>query len=134
MKGKGRGGGKVPVDKSEDFGSSPFDSLVSDGLTKSSVRKVEPGRVREELKMGKGERLEVKREKSGRGGKTVTTVYGFPARVNRKMRTALLKEMKTSLGTGGTWSGDCMELQGDKREEVISWLGSEGFVPVRAGG
>ena len=42
--------------------------------------------------------------------------------------------MKASLGTGGTWSGDEMELQGDRRAEVLEWMRAMGFRPVLAGG
>jgi translation initiation factor 1 (eIF-1/SUI1) len=42
--------------------------------------------------------------------------------------------MKVSLGTGGTWNEQVMELQGDRREEVMNWLSKVGFKPVLAGG
>jgi translation initiation factor 1 len=130
---------KLPLVNRDDFGSSPFDLLSKDGLPVSlpgtpSLGQPKPKEVRHEEKMGQGARLEIRREKSGRGGKTVTTIAGFPSRVNAKMRMSLLKRIKTRLGTGGTWNGDCMELQGDKREEVVPWLSSLGFKPVLAGG
>ena len=95
---------------------------------------LEVRQVKEEERIGRGDRLEVRREKSGRGGKAVTTVAGFPAGINMPMRASLRKRMKTKLGTGGTWDGDCMELQGDKRQEVVSWLSALGFKPILAGG
>jgi len=42
--------------------------------------------------------------------------------------------MKNTLGTGGTWSGLDMELQGDRRAEVLEWMKAMGFRPVLAGG
>jgi translation initiation factor 1 len=130
---------KLPLVSREDFGQSPFDSLTKDGLPvsspgNSSSGKPKPKEVGNEGGMGQGDRLEVRREKSGRGGKTVTTIAGFPPRINAPMRASLLKKMKTKLGTGGTWNRDCMELQGDKRSEVVPWLSSLGFKPVLAGG
>ena len=122
----------------ENFGDSPFSDLDSIGLPEAapgvSEKTGKPRKPKVEERMGSGERLEVRREKSGRGGKTVTTIAGFPPRVNSKMRMSLLKRMKTSLGTGGTWNGSCMELQGDKRSEVVHWLSSLGFKPILAGG
>ena len=135
---KERNEGKRPVTVAKNFGDSPFSALDSIGLPE-----VAPGfsektgnlrKAKSEERMGNGDRLEVRREKSGRGGKTVTTISGFPARVNSKMRMSMLKRMKTSLGTGGTWNGNCMELQGDKRSEVVHWLSSLGFRPILAGG
>ena len=139
MSRKPRREGKLPLVSRDDFGASPFDSLTKDGLpvslpSDSSSGKPKPKEVRSEEKMGQGDRLEVRREKSGRGGKTVTTIAGFPPRINAPMRASLLKRMKTKLGTGGTWNRDCMELQGDKRSEVVPWLSSLGFKPVLAGG
>lgn len=138
MSRKAREDRKRPVEVSEDFGNSPFSALDLKGLPESppevSVRKSNAKQVKEEERIGNGERLEVRREKSGRGGKTVTTVAGFPARINAPMRVSLLKRMKTKLGTGGTWDGDCMELQGDKRQEIVSWLSALGFKPILAGG
>ena len=138
MSRKGREEGKRPVKAGKDFGNSPFSALDLTGLPEALPAVPESSgktkQVKEEERIGRGERLEVRREKSGRGGKTVTTVAGFPARINMPMRASLLKRMKTKLGTGGTWDGDCMELQGDKRQEVVSWLSALGFKPILAGG
>lgn len=134
MSGRDRGDKRRPVKATEDFGGSPFSDLRLDGLPEVSNSPVNAIKVKKEERIGMGERLEVRREKSGRGGKTVTTIAGFPARVNAPMRASMLKKMKTRLGTGGTWDKDCMELQGDKRTEVVPWLSSLGFKPVLAGG
>ena len=135
---KGRNEGKRSVEAGKDFGNAPFSALDLTGLPEAlpevSEQTGNAKLVKEEERIGRGERLEVRREKSGRGGKTVTTVAGFPARINAPMRASLLKRMKTKLGTGGTWDGDCMELQGDKRQEVVSWLSALGFKPILAGG
>jgi len=135
---KERRDGKRPVTAAENFGDTPFSALDSIGLPEAapgvSEKTGKPRKPKVEERIGSGERLEVRREKSGRGGKTVTTIAGFPPRVNSKMRMSLLKRMKTSLGTGGTWNGSCMELQGDKRSEVVDWLSSLGFKPILAGG
>tara|TARA_B100000674_G_scaffold67714_1_gene46711 strand:- start:780 stop:1199 length:420 start_codon:yes stop_codon:yes gene_type:complete len=129
---------KLSLGSSEDFGSSPFDSLVTEGLPESASSSSSPAPERAPVDkkdgMGMGDRLEIRREKSGRGGKTVTTISGFRSRICRQARNGMLKEVKTKLGTGGTWDGDCMEIQGDKRQELVSWLSDLGFRPVLAGG
>ena len=84
--------------------------------------------------LGNGERLEVRREKSGRGGKTVTTVCGFPKHISNGDLKRILKEFKSRLGTGGGWRNEQIEIQGDRRREVVEWLSTLGFKPVLAGG
>ena len=113
-----------------EFGSSPFSSLDSNGLPEATPKSVstKTEKFKNVVPIGKGERLEIRREKSGRGGKTVTTIKGFPVRINQKERTKLLKILKSSLGTGGTWNASTMELQGDRREDVFCWFKNAGFV------
>ena len=85
-------------------------------------------------RLGKGERLEIRREKSGRGGKTVTTVKGFPSRISQDELNRMLKGLKSQIGTGGGWRDGQMEIQGDKRSIVCNRLLEMGFKPVLAGG
>ena len=136
---------KLELEKPEEFGTNPFGTLEIEGLPNTTFDKqnnvsskkmsfvVKPNLPPKE-KIGRNERLEVRREKSGRGGKTVTTIRGFPKSLTVAQRTKLLKKMKVSLGTGGTWNDRIMELQGDRREEVMNWLSNVGFKPVLAGG
>ena len=128
---------KTPYWIFEEFGSNPFDGLVSEGLNSlptnlSSVASPKV-KVSSSDKLGKGERLEVRREKSGRGGKTVTTIKGFPSRISQDDFKRMLKGLKSRLGTGGVWRDNQMEIQGDQREwpQVAVCFG---FWPVLAGG
>ena len=128
---------KISTEISENsLNDSPFSSLESVGLPSAPL--IEQSKVQKTLKvkdrMGQGERLEIRREKSGRGGKTVTTIQGFPTYLSEKKKLNTLKTLKTSLGTGGSWNKDTMELQGDRRSEVFRWLEESGFSPVLAGG
>lgn len=63
-------------------------------------------------------------EKSGRGGKTVTVMDGFPR--NENYLKELTKELKSKCGTGGTYllSGPTgvIEIQGDKRDALKKLL------------
>ena len=119
-----------------DFDVSPFASLDLNGLQSHSFpdSSIKDRTKDGEVFLGKGERLEIRREKSGRGGKVVTTVGNFPKHINKTKKDKMLKELKTNLGTGGTWNHFTMELQGDKRENVYNWLSKQGFKPVLAGG
>ncbi|MAH25767.1 MAG: translation initiation factor [Opitutales bacterium] len=129
---------RLPTESVEEFGSNPFDGLVSEGLnslpTNPSSLASPKVKVSSSDKLGKGERLEVRREKSGRGGKTVTTIKGFPSRISQDDFKRMLKGLKSRLGTGGGWRDNQMEIQGDQREVICEWLSALGFRPVLAGG
>jgi translation initiation factor 1 len=64
-------------------------------------------------------------EKAGRGGKTVTVVFGLPN--NTVFLKDLATDLKKTCGTGGTATGDGVELQGDLRERVREILIAKGF-------
>ena len=65
-------------------------------------------------------------EKAGRGGKTVTVVYGLPR--SAEFLKDLCKELKRTCGTGGAVSEDTVELQGDHRDRIRDLLLKKGFV------
>jgi len=64
-------------------------------------------------------------EKKGRGGKTMTVVYGLPR--NDAFLKELTQELKRSCGTGGTAIEDGVELQGDLRDRVREFLLKKGM-------
>jgi translation initiation factor 1 len=64
-------------------------------------------------------------EKAGRGGKTVTVVYGLPR--NTDFLKGLTHELKRVCGTGGTATEDGVELQGDLRDRVRAVLQKKGY-------
>ena len=65
-------------------------------------------------------------EKAGRGGKTVTVVFGLPN--NTAFLKELTQELKRACGAGGTATEDGVELQGDLRERVRAHLAGKGFL------
>ena len=78
-------------------------------------------------------RVDVSRQTSGRGGKTVTVVANFSG-IGLPEKENLAKQMQKACGTGGTVKNGRIEIQGDKREEVARILMEAGFRPVFAGG
>ena len=137
MSRKDRSSKKISTAPHNEFGSNPFSSLDGSGLPDAlpdPKHEIKVSVNEEESKWGNGERLEIRREKTGRGGKTVTTIRGIPPGLGKEKKEKLLKRMKNTLGTGGTWSGQDMELQGDRRAEVVEWMKAMGFRPVLAGG
>ena len=79
-----------------------------------------------------GTTLKVRRETSGRKGKTATTIRDIP--LDAAATQDLAKRLKRHCGVGGTSRGSSIELQGDHRDKVIAFLEKEGFRAVRAGG
>jgi translation initiation factor 1 len=65
-------------------------------------------------------------EKKGRGGKTVTVVYGLPR--NAAFLKSLCGELKRSCGTGGAVLDDGVEVQGELRDRVRDVLEKKGFL------
>ena len=114
-------GRKRPVTAAENFGDSPFSALDSIGLpeTAPGFPKRQANRGSQRLKNGWAVENDWRSEGKKRSrGKDRYHHSRIPPRVNSKMRMSLLKRMKTSLGTGGTWNGSCMELQGDKSRRL----------------
>ena len=65
-------------------------------------------------------------EKKGRGGKTVTVVYGLPK--NEAFLKTLCGELKRACGTGGAVVDGGVEVQGELRERVRDALTKKGYV------
>jgi len=77
--------------------------------------------------------VDIRREKGGRGGKTVTVVDGFIG-IGLPEKERLAKSMRAACGCGGTVKDGRIEIQGDQRDTVARILSEAGFRPVLAGG
>jgi translation initiation factor 1 len=76
--------------------------------------------------------VRVRRETSGRGGKTVTTIDGVPLASDALAQLA--GELKRACGTGGTVRDYVIEIQGDHRDKLVPLLEAKGYTVKRAGG
>lgn len=76
--------------------------------------------------------IRICREKSGRGGKTVTVLYGIPG--TSAHRTQLLKDLKQLCGCGGVQKDSFLEIQGDQRDKILPFLESKNLPAKNAGG
>ncbi|MDA0348033.1 MAG: translation initiation factor [Verrucomicrobia bacterium] len=124
---------RLSVSGEDTFENNPFAALSIEGLKSLPASSpVISNSSSIEKKKSRG-RLDVKREKSGRGGKTVTVVYGMQ-HIELREREHILKQLKTSCGVGGALKGPTMEVQGDNRENVQRILEEAGFKVVLAGG
>ena len=63
-------------------------------------------------------------EKNGRGGKVVSVISNIP----RKDLEKVAKELKSSLGTGGSVKDQVIEIQGDKISSIKTWLTKKGYL------
>jgi translation initiation factor 1 len=60
-----------------------------------------------------------------RNGKPVTLVGRF--QIDEKEKKVVLKLLKKKLGTGGTINEEWIEIQGDKKEQIIKVLEVDGW-------
>ena len=76
--------------------------------------------------------VRIHRDRRGRGGKAATAITGLPGSDAELDR--LLKELKASLGTGGSRDGRTLFIQGDQRERLLEALTAKGHRAKIAGG
>ncbi|MEO8082233.1 MAG: hypothetical protein ABI780_00275 [Ardenticatenales bacterium] len=74
----------------------------------------------------------IRREKKGRGGKTVTVIYDLVLKPDDLK--ALGKQLKTICGTGGTVKDGTIEIQGDHRDAIAAELQRVGYKTKFTGG
>ena len=71
-------------------------------------------------------------EKKGRGGKGVTIIKGFLGNLNQLKQ--LERNIKTSLGIGGSNKYGEIILQGRIQEKVINFFNKKGYKTKKVGG
>tara|TARA_Y100001970_G_C14258511_1_gene877507 strand:+ start:9138 stop:9458 length:321 start_codon:yes stop_codon:yes gene_type:complete len=69
--------------------------------------------------------------KAGRKGKNVTLIKGLKA--SNKDLKILLINIKTLCGAGGSLKNDQIEIQGDQREKIVSYLKEIGYKVQKSG-
>ncbi len=76
--------------------------------------------------------VRISRQTKGRAGKAVTVITGLS--VSKSELKKLARELKARCGCGGTVKDDTIEIQGDKRDEVLKVLKAKGYAVKLAGG
>jgi translation initiation factor 1 len=71
-------------------------------------------------------------EKNKRGGKTVSVIKDLPH--NPMYFQKLAKDLKKTCGSGGVFKNDTIEIQGDSRQKMKTYLEKLGFKVKLAGG
>ena len=128
------GNKRIPTDGGPSLSHNPFAALSNEGLP-AAPENLPSESVSSEVKPAKKNRgrVDIIRQKAGRGGKTVTVVKNFVG-IGLPEKEQLAKAMQRACGTGGTVKDGQIEIQGDKREEVARILTEANFRPVFAGG
>ncbi|WP_404421102.1 translation initiation factor [Nibricoccus sp. IMCC34717] len=130
---------RISTDGGGGLGHNPFAALSGAGLPPAPAGSVAAGGgpttgANPAAKAVKNRgRVDITREKAGRGGKTVTVVSGFTG-IGLPEKETLAKQMQRACGCGGTVKDGRIEVQGDNRDKVAEILRSAGFQPVFAGG
>ena len=126
---------RIPTNGGQAFGHNPFGALSSEGLP-AGAEVPPPDLVeRPEAKPARKNRgrVDIIRQKAGRGGKTVTVIKGFIG-IGLPEKEQLAKAIQKACGAGGTVKNGQIEIQGDKRQEAARVLSEANFRPVFAGG
>ena len=108
---------------------NPFSKLSSEGLPPGPAD-LPPSKNAAPKNRG---RVDIIRQKAGRGGKTVTVVTNFVG-IGLSEKEKIAREIQKTCGVGGSVKEGRIEIQGDKRAEVARILEAAGFRPVFAGG
>ena len=136
-----RNKGKILTSGGDALVNNPFVSLDSIDTATETSRNTAPvkparGHTTKKASVDKKSfasmgRVEIRREKAGRGGKTVTTLQEFAMHLPQSQLERLCYELKKHCACGGTVKGRVIELQGDVRALAFEFLQQHGYVPVR---
>ncbi len=75
--------------------------------------------------------LQIRRLTSGKG-RTIIEITALPA--NKSWCKKLAKDLKKSLGVGGAYKNDFIEIHGEKAVQVLELLESRGIKAKKIGG
>jgi len=117
---------KLALNQNKGLGSALGDALKAQGFAPSKQAAPSPQPIRHEnsIEFETLNKLVLRKEKKGRGGKTVTRLEGITA--SSKALEALAKELRKSLGCGARVEENHIILQGDVRERASQWLTRKG--------
>lgn len=78
------------------------------------------------------QQVRIQATRKGRKGKTVTVITGFQAKP--ETLNALLKQLKSQCGAGGTVKDNEIEVQGDHAQKILQFLVQQGYPAKISGG
>jgi len=112
---------------------NPFAALRADGkaVPPSVIAPAQAAAAGRESAGDERDRIVVRREKKGRGGKAVTIVEG--AGLASTDLEALAREAAKALGAGARVEEGALVVQGEQTDRLIAWLSGRGFTAVTRG-
>ncbi|MGE9296313.1 MAG: translation initiation factor [Puniceicoccales bacterium] len=127
---------KISTDGGDELASNPFAALSGAGLPDAPAKPTPPpAQPAKKAVPKKRGRVDLQRQKGGRGGKVVTILSGEGMNTTGPQELdAMLAHFKKRLGCGGKIQGKMVELQGDVRDAVEPELTARGYRVVRVGG
>lgn len=100
------------------------------------VYSTDQGRIKSDIEKPKQPisdgKVRVKRETKGRKGAGISLVEGLE--LDEKALKTLAKDLKQHCGSGGTTKHFTIEIQGDHRDKIVSFLKDRGFNVIKSGG
>lgn len=128
---------KLPLQSSSSLGSSLADALQLKGFVTSPAPDPTPSGTPEPPpapmagQLSSLKKLVLRRERKGRGGKTVTIVSGFTGA--HPALKPLARELGRALGCGTSVESDTLVIQGDQVERAATWFANQGVAKVVRG-
>jgi translation initiation factor 1 len=128
---------KLPLQSSSSLGSSLADALQLKGFAASPTPETTPSGTPRQAptpvtgQLSSLKKLVLRRERKGRGGKTVTIVSGFTD-ANTDLKP-LARELGKALGCGTSVESDTLVIQGDQVERAATWFNNQGVAKVVRG-
>ena len=120
---------KIQLTQSSGFGSVLGDALKAQGFNLSKeLPSSEPPPSPESIDYPSLKKVILRKEKKGRGGKTVTLIEGISA--SSDALESLAKELRKGLGCGARVEDHHLVLQGDIRERASQWFAKKGVKKI----
>lgn len=110
---------------------NPFAALRPDGKPAPCAKSRSAETTAGQAPASSPQQVVVRREKKGRGGKTVTRVSGLE--LNAKDINSLARDLKQGLGCGASVDGEDILLQGALTDRAAAWLMKHRGVRVTIG-
>ena len=127
---------KIDINQDADagFGHNPFAAAL--GLSAPEAPAAAPSTDQDSsndsARWLETKKLTVRKERKGRGGKTVTVVSGFGEECAGELDD-VASQLARALGCGASREAQTIAIQGDQRDRAKAWLEKQGIRKVTRG-
>lgn len=116
---------RIPLNAEQTGLNTAFAGLELSGLPSGPAEPVQ--KAASEGSRPKPGRVVLRREKAGRGGKTVIVIDDFAPHFTARDLDELARRLRGACGCGGSVQERTIEMQGDQPAKIRAFLESEGF-------